>query len=95
MQELLLRFADQSPALRQQMLARTGQLVAVAAAASPDGALERKVRASVGRNGWGDGGQQADVSRQGHHRPCSWLPHTGVGAGSEGCADRSSIRELR
>ncbi|GLC58277.1 hypothetical protein PLESTB_001340900 [Pleodorina starrii] len=43
LQELLLRFADNSPALRQQMLARTGQLVAVAAAASPDGALERKV----------------------------------------------------
>ncbi|GIL43844.1 hypothetical protein Vafri_1442 [Volvox africanus] len=43
LQELLSRFADQSPALRQQMLLRTGQLAAVAASTSPDGAVERQL----------------------------------------------------
>ncbi|EFJ43510.1 hypothetical protein VOLCADRAFT_121419 [Volvox carteri f. nagariensis] len=68
-QELLSRFADQSSSLRQQMLLRTGQMAAVAAAAQPDGALERQVLTAARDRlhdfddkappGWGSGGQLA------------------------------------
>lgn len=42
-QELLQRYTDTSPAVRVAMLGRTPQLAAVAAAAAPDGGLERQV----------------------------------------------------
>ncbi|GFR39817.1 hypothetical protein Agub_g309, partial [Astrephomene gubernaculifera] len=43
MQDLLQRFTDQSPVIRQQMLARTAQLAEAAAIANPDGSLEHQV----------------------------------------------------